>query len=114
MKSNPLLNGMLGWFFPKRMAERIKLAADDLANRCYDSLGRQLPAGMSLAERRGYARAIASGWIADHLDQVLVEQGLGASLADRLCRATVDRLIEISVREASNPIPPANLKGLAA
>jgi hypothetical protein len=117
MRSKFPTNGVLQFLFPWRQAHFVKQAAGDVVQQCRADLWQRVDrrtANMSLSEIRGYARALAAGFVADQLDHSLCCHGLKPALRSRVADAAVDQLIGMVVHGILSGALPANTKPMAA
>jgi hypothetical protein len=69
---------------------------------------------MEVAEIRGYVRALADGFIAPEVDQVLDRRRLSPALRPQVLASAVEQLISLTVRDALSHVSPAAARPLAA
>jgi hypothetical protein len=119
MPMNPttLRNTLLTTLFPSYRARLIEQAGGEVARECQTSLWkrvRQQTYGMSAPEIRGYARAHAAEFAANHVDLVLDRRSLQPSLRLSVLASSIDQLVSMTIRDALSDEMPAVARPMAA
>jgi hypothetical protein len=108
---------LFAFFFPWRQASLVSQVGGEVARQCRADFWQCVclrVAGMEVAEIRGYVRALADGFIAIEVDQVLERRRLSTALRPHVVASAVEQLINLTVRDALSHVSPANVRPLAA
>jgi hypothetical protein len=109
--------GLFGWLFPWHRARLVEQAGGEAARECRAAFWQRLAprtAGMDVAEVRGYAHALAEGFVTANVDRVLERRRLGPSLRAEVMASAVRQLIGFAVRDALSEELSAMARPLAA
>jgi hypothetical protein len=107
----------LSFLLPWRTSHIVEQVAGEVARECRSGLWQrvyQRTANMSLAESRGYLRALAVGCVDNEVEQAICRRHLRTDLRSRLVDASVDQLINMVAHAVLTGEPPARVKTMAA
>jgi hypothetical protein len=110
-------SNLFAFLFPWQQTRLVEQVGGEAARECRaDFWQRVAPrvAGMSVAEVRGYVRALAEGVVAAEVDQAINRRRLNPALSPRVVAAAVDQLINLAVRDALSDAAPPAVRPLAA
>jgi hypothetical protein len=108
---------LFAFLFPWHQTRLVEQVGGEAARECRADFWQCVAprvVGMSVAEVRGYVRALAEGFIVGEVDQVLNRRRLNPTLRLRVVAAAVDQLINLAVRDALSDAASANVRPLAA
>jgi hypothetical protein len=105
------------FLFSWRNDRLVERAACDITGRCRAGLGwlvYRRAADMSVAEIRGYVRALAWQFVCREVEQMLVCADIKPHLRDRVVNAAVEKLMRVVSHDAINKLAFADKTTLAA
>jgi hypothetical protein len=118
MNLNSSTANVLSFLFPwQRTRLVVEQMGGEVARECRADFWRRLSrrvVGMSVAEVRGYARALAEGAVVAEVDHVIERRRLTLALRDRVVASGVDQLVSLAVRDALSEESPVSARPLAA
>jgi len=93
---------LLQYFFPWRGQELVERLADEIALQCKADLWQRISpevGEMGIAEARGYAGALAVGYVESEMSRTPSCHELNPALRMGVLRLAADKLVGMSVRE---------------
>jgi hypothetical protein len=110
-------NSLFAFLFPWHQSRLVEQVGGEVARECRADFWRGVcprVVGMSVAEVRGYARALAEGFVVAEVDHVLDRRRLSPALRPRVVSSAVDQLVNLAVRDALSDGSSADVRPLAA
>jgi hypothetical protein len=110
-------NNLFAFLFPwqrRRLAEQV---GGEVARECRTAFWKRICpriSNMSVAEIRGYARALAEDFILEELDMALARRRLSVAFRGRALASGVDQLVALAIRDALSEEMPLAARPMAA
>jgi len=103
----------LMFLFPWHQSGLVAQAGGEVARQCQTDLWRRVGrriGGMSIAEVRGYVRAMAAEYVAAEVDQALDRHHLPPCFRDKITASGVDQIVHRTICDVLNEVPPADVR----
>jgi hypothetical protein len=107
----------LTFLSPWRQGNLAAQAGGQLARQCqadvWRRVGRQLD-GMSIAEVRGYVRAVAAEYAAEEVDRILDPRNFSPRLREKVLASGIDQIVHRTICDVLGELPQVDARPLAA
>jgi hypothetical protein len=110
-------SNLFAFLFPWQQTRLVEQVGGEAARECRADFWQCIApriVGMSVAEVRGYVRALAEGVVATEVEQAINRRRLNSALRPRVVAAAVDQLINLAVRDALSDAAQPAVRPLAA
>jgi hypothetical protein len=110
-------SNLFAFLFPWQQTRLVEQVGGEAARECRAHFWHCVAprvAGMSVAEVRGYARALAEGFVAPEADAAIGRRRLNPALRPQVVAVAVEQLISLAVRDSLSDAASPAVRPLAA